>query len=73
MKMLPMPTKQTSFPGIGPAVTDQDVATWLRIIARIEPGSPRAAAYVRGYQVARKVQRAKAAGDWPPIAVFIGQ
>lgn len=64
---------QTCIPGAGQPVTDADVRTWLQIVARIEPDSPRAAAYVRGYQVLRKIQRAKDAGDWPPAPGFIGQ
>ncbi|MRR51279.1 MAG: hypothetical protein EG825_10250 [Rhodocyclaceae bacterium] len=49
-----------------PAVTHDDICEWLRAVARMAPDSPRAAAYVRAYDVAGKISAAKAAGQWPP-------
>lgn len=48
------------------AVTWPDVAVWLENVAGLAADSPRALAYVRGWDVPGKVAAAKLAGDWPP-------
>jgi len=48
-------------------VTHDDLSAWLRAVPRIDPDGPRAAAYIRGYSVVEKVQRAKLAGDFEAI------
>ena len=48
-------------------VTHDDVAAWLRAVPRIDPESPRAAAYVRGYDVPAKVAAAKQNGTFDAI------
>jgi hypothetical protein len=50
-----------------PAVTQEDINRWLVAVPGIDPASPRAAAYVRGYDVAGKIERAKAAGKFERI------
>lgn len=48
-------------------VTRADIAAWLISVPRIHPDSPRAAAYVRGWDVASKVRAAKAMGLFDSI------
>ena len=48
-------------------VTRADVAAWLVSVPRIDPDSPRAAAYIRGWDVAGKVRAAKARGVFDSI------
>jgi hypothetical protein len=50
-----------------PQVTQEDVDRWLRAVPRIDPTSPRAAAYVRGQNVPGKIARAKAEGQFERI------
>lgn len=40
-------------------VTVAEIDDWLRTVPRLDPFSPRAPHYVRGYNVAAKVRRAK--------------
>ena len=49
--------------GQAPA-THQDVAAWLVSVARMDPGSPRAAWYVKAYGVAEKIAAAKLRSDF---------
>lgn len=49
-------------------VSQDDIATWLRAVPGIEPGSARAVRYAATYDVAGKIARAKATGEWPPSA-----
>lgn len=64
---------QSCFPGIGEIVTAADVRLWLATIPRLDPDGPRAAAYVRSYDVAGKIAQAKQAGAWPPSPGFTAQ
>lgn len=48
-------------------ITHDDVAAWLRAVPRLEPGTPRAAAYVRGYDVPGKIAAAKQNGTFEQI------
>lgn len=48
-------------------VTVQDVESWLRAVPRIDPHSPRAAHYVRAYDVPAKIAAAKLAGTFESI------
>jgi hypothetical protein len=48
-------------------VTRADIAAWLVSVPHIDPDSPRAAAYVRGWDVAGKVRAAKALGTFDAI------
>lgn len=48
-------------------VTEADVRRWLAAVPRLDPDSPRAAAYVRGQNVHGKIARAKAAGQFERI------
>lgn len=48
-------------------VTHQDVAAWLIAVPRIDPSSPRAAAYVRAYSVPEKIARAKENGTFEQL------
>ena len=48
------------------AVSQADLELWVRVVVRLDPGSWRIAWYVRAYDVAGKIQAAKAAGQWPP-------
>lgn len=50
-----------------PQVTQDDVDRWLIAVPRMDPASPRAAAYVRGYDVAGKIAAAKASGQFERI------
>jgi hypothetical protein len=43
-------------------VTQDDVRLWLLAVPRIDPDGPRAAHYVRSYDVAGKIARAKLDG-----------
>lgn len=43
-------------------VTHQDVRRWLETVPRINPDGPRAANYMRGYDVVGKIKRAKLEG-----------
>lgn len=72
-KMHPMNSIQTCIAGIDAAVTAADVRLWLETVPRLDPDGPRAAAYVRGYNVASKIARAKQEGAWPPSRGFIAQ
>lgn len=68
-----MELMQTSFPGIGQTVTDADLRLWLITVPQIDPDGPRAAAYLRGYNVASKIATAKQQGRWPPERGFIAK
>lgn len=68
-----MDSIQTCIPEIGEAVSADDIRTWLEIVPRIDPDGPRAAAYVRCYDVPGKIARAKREGQWPPKRGFIAQ
>ena len=48
-------------------VTHADIAAWLVNIPRIHPDSPRAAHYVRGWDVVGKVRHAKAHGQFEAL------
>lgn len=48
-------------------VTQADIDRWLIAVPRMDPASPRAAAYIRGYDVAGKVAAAKASGQFERI------
>jgi hypothetical protein len=48
-------------------VTVPEVHAWLRAVARMEPDNPRAAWYVRAYDVPAKVAAAKLRGDFETI------
>lgn len=48
-------------------VTQQDVRAWLLAVPRIDPDSPRAAHYLRGYAVASKIAAAKLSGSFDAI------
>ncbi len=45
-------------------VTQQDVRLWLQMVPRIDPDGPRAAHYVRGYDVPSKIRYAKLQGHF---------
>lgn len=45
-------------------VTTLDIRLWLVCIPRMDPDSPRAAWYVKGYNVAGKIRAAKVAGTF---------
>lgn len=45
-------------------VSAADIAAWLLAVPRMAPDSPRAAAYIRGYNVASKIRRAKDDGTF---------
>ena len=48
-------------------VTHDEINRWLESVPRMSPDSPRAAWYVRAYDVAGKVARAKLAGEFEAI------
>lgn len=48
-------------------VTWLDVEAWLIAVPRIPPDSPRAAHYVRGYDVPGKIAAAKRAGTFDAL------
>ena len=48
-------------------VTRADIAAWLVSVPRMDPNSPRAAQYVRGWDVVGKVRAAKLAGRFDAI------
>lgn len=48
------------------AVSQADIDLWLRLVARLEPDSPRRATYARHWNVAEKIAAAKARDEWPP-------
>lgn len=48
-------------------ITPADIAAWLINVPRIHPDSPRAAHYVRGWDVVGKVRAAKALGRFEAI------
>ncbi|TXC66018.1 hypothetical protein FSC37_09165 [Piscinibacter aquaticus] len=48
-------------------VTFEDVDAWLIAVPRIEPSSPRAAWYVRHWNVVEKIKAAKLRGDFETI------
>ena len=45
-------------------VTRQDIAAWLEAVPRIPIDSPRAAHYIKGYDVISKIKRAKLEGTF---------
>lgn len=45
-------------------VTVEDVRTWLRLVPRLDPDSPRAAMYCRSWSVPRKIAAAKMDGSF---------
>lgn len=51
-------------------VTAVEVAAWLIAVPKIDPGSPRAAAYVRAYAVPEKIAAAKEAGTFEQITAL---
>jgi hypothetical protein len=54
-----------TLPGFAVAVLEQDIFDWIEAIApRISP--LRRARYAKDYNVADKIRRAKASGNWPP-------
>lgn len=48
-------------------VTTPEIDAWLRAIPRIEPGSPRAAYYVKHWDVPAKIRAAKLRGEWHQV------
>ena len=46
--------------------THSDIDLWLITIPGIDPESPRAAYYVKWWNVQAKINYAKANGEWPP-------
>lgn len=48
-------------------VTWEDVRLWLTAVPRIDPDSPRASAYIKGWNVPAKIAAAKLAGTWDHI------
>lgn len=48
-------------------VYQEDIDLWLRAVPRMHPDSPRAAHYVRSYNVVGKISRAKLDGTLPDI------
>jgi len=44
-----------------------DIAAWLLAVPRIDPDSPRAAQYVRDWNVVAKIKAAKARGQFDSI------
>ena len=48
-------------------VTQLDIRLWLESVPKINPDGPRAAHYIRGYDVAHKVARAKLEGRFEAI------
>lgn len=48
-------------------VTRDDVRAWLIAVPRINPDSPRAAHYVRGYGVVAKISHAKLYGTFDAL------
>ncbi|WP_394790346.1 hypothetical protein [Rhodoferax sp.] len=65
MPPIPTPYPRDLFGHV--AVTHQDVATWLLCVPRLDPRSPRAAWYVKGYRVIDKIQRAKLDGTFETL------
>ena len=45
-------------------VYPQDIDCWLLSVPKIEPGSPRAEAYIRGFDVVSKIKHAKRHDDF---------
>lgn len=48
-------------------VYHHDITAWLVAVPGIPPDSPRAAAYVRGYNVVDKIERAKMEGRFDQV------
>lgn len=48
-------------------VSYEDVDAWLRAVPRIEPDSPRAAWYIKQWNVVEKIKAAKLRGDFDAI------
>lgn len=53
---------QCCLPGMTCQVSQADIDAWLIAVPRIDPRSPHAAAYVRDYNVVRKIRLAKSDG-----------
>lgn len=49
-------------------VTADDVNRWLLSVPHLDPGSPRAAWYVKGWNVVDKIRQAKISGRWHQMA-----
>jgi hypothetical protein len=49
-------------------VYPQDIESWLLAIPKIEPGSPRAIAYIQNYDVVSKIKAAKREGRFDEVA-----
>lgn len=65
-------TFQPTLPGFSQSVSESDVRLWLETIPKIDPDGPRAAQYIRCWNVADKIARAKERGEWPPVAAYTG-
>lgn len=48
-------------------ITSHDIFAWLLCVPRIDPASPQAGNYVRGYDVLQKIGRAKADGSFDDV------
>lgn len=48
-------------------VTTDDVAFWLRCVPRMDPSSPRARWYIKGWNVVEKIRQAKRDGTWESL------
>lgn len=64
MRRLPNVAAQDLFGQI--AVSHADIELWMVLVAHWDPASWRCAWYIHAYDVVRKIQTAKAAGQWPP-------
>lgn len=45
-------------------VTQPEIDAWVRVIAKLEPGTPRAAYYIKGWNVPEKIRAAKIRGSF---------
>ena len=48
-------------------VTQSDIRLWLLTVPRMDPDGPRAAHYIRGYDVAGKIAQAKLRGHFEQL------
>lgn len=55
-----------------PTVTQPEIDAWLVAVPKLDPTSPRARLYIRAYDIAGKVARAKHSGDFHAILKAAG-
>ena len=48
-------------------ITHEEIDRWLETVPRIDPDSPRAAWYVKAYDVVGKITAAKVAGEFDQV------